>query len=300
MRSFGRSCRGQGKIFVTLVRHTERQLLEVGHDIAALGQQAQACLAHVTTLRETQRQRLREALGTALRHHETIRRQSKELTQGKRLRRCIVVNAYDPTIAPILKGKSNCPAQFGRKPGIISEPATGFIFATLTPEGNPSDASYVLPLIDKVEHATARVSQGPHRTIHSLAGDLGINDPVVRQALHDRHILTVGIPKTVEPINPNPSVEEILALLNAANLNRTRTPYQVQLACASGYSRPVVEYQDMANLTSSMSLRFRSPEQYCRPTLCCAVGIVHHSACQLQLLQRTKYWPEYLASAKTY
>jgi hypothetical protein len=30
-------------------------------------------------------------------------------------------------------------------------------------------------------------------------------------------------------------------MLNAAGLNRMRTPHQVQLACATGYSRPVVE-----------------------------------------------------------
>jgi hypothetical protein len=100
-----------------------------------------------------------------MRHHEQIRQQSKHLTQGKKLRHFKVVNAYDPTIAPIVKGKSNCPAQFGRKPGIISEPATGFIFANLTPKGNPYDASYVLPLIDKVEQATERVQHGRKRAI---------------------------------------------------------------------------------------------------------------------------------------
>jgi hypothetical protein len=120
-----------------------------------------------------------------------------------------VVNAYDPTIAPIVKGKSNCPAQFGRKPGIISEPATGFIFANLTPEGNPYDASYVLPLVDKVETATNRLQKYSKNPIHSVAGDMGINDPVVRQALHERQILTVGIPKTVTPIEPNPSPEDV-------------------------------------------------------------------------------------------
>jgi len=145
MRSFGRSCRGQGKVFVTLVRQTEQQLLDVGQDIMTLGQQAQACLEKTTTLSETQRERLREDLTTAMRHHEHIRQQSTHLTQGKQLRHWKVVNAYDPTIAPMLKGKSNCPAQCGRKPGIISEPATGFLFAHLTPQGNPSDASSVFP-----------------------------------------------------------------------------------------------------------------------------------------------------------
>lgn len=241
MRSFGRSCRGQGKVFVKLVRQTEQQLLDLGENISTFAQQAQASLEHTTTLSETQRAWLSEHLTTAMRHPAQLRKQSKQLTQGKKLAHCKVVNAYDPTIAPIMKGKSNGPAQFGRKPGIISEPATGYIFANLTPKGNPSDESYVLPLIDKVEQAIGRVQQGPKRSIHSLAGDLGVNDPVLRQALHERHILSVGMPKTVEPINPHPSAQEVLDILNEAGLNRKRTPHQVHLACASGYSRPVVE-----------------------------------------------------------
>ena len=174
-------------------------------------------------------------------HHDHIRQQSTRLTHGKKLRHCKLVNAYDPTIAPIIKGKSNCPAQFGRRPSLASEPATGFIFATLVPQGNPSDPSYVLPLIDKVHSAIERVCTGPKRQIHSVAGDLGLLEAGVRQALHARGILTVGIPKTVEPIETHPSAQDILDILNAAGLNRQRTPYQVQVACASGYSRPVVE-----------------------------------------------------------
>jgi hypothetical protein len=241
MRSFGRSCRGQGRVFVKLVRQTEQQLLELGETIETFGFQAQERLNQATELSEVQRERLTSELTTALSHHEQIRQQSKRLTQGKKLSHFKVVNAYDPTIAPIVKGKSNCPAQFGRKPGIISEPATGFIFAHLTPEGNPYDASYVLPLVDKVETATNRLQKYSKNPIHSVAGDMGINDPVVRQALHERQILTVGIPKTVTPIEPNPSPEDVLHILNEADLNRQRTPHQVHLACASGYSRPVVE-----------------------------------------------------------
>jgi hypothetical protein len=174
-------------------------------------------------------------------HHAHIRKQSQRLTSGQKLSHCKVVNAYDPTIAPIIKGKSNCPAQFGRKPGLASEPATGFIFATLVPPGNPSDPRYVVPLIDKVQRAIERLRTGPKRQIHSVAGDLGLNDAVLRQALHARGMLTVGIPKTVEPLEANPSAQDVLDILNEAGLNRKRTPYQVQLACASGYSRPVVE-----------------------------------------------------------
>jgi hypothetical protein len=241
MRGFGRQCRGQGRIFLTLVRHTERQLLALGQSIPVLGQQAQQLLAQATDFNDAQRAGLAMKLTAALGAHAQIRQQSGRLTHGKKLRHCKIVNAYDPTIAPILKGKSNCPAQFGRKPGIVSEPATGFIFATQVPPGNPSDPSYVLPLLDKVHSAIARVSAPTRLQVHSVAGDLGVNDTALRQALHARGILTIGIPKTVAPINAQPTTQEILDILTEAGLTRQRTPSQVQLACACGYSRPVVE-----------------------------------------------------------
>jgi Transposase DDE domain len=241
MRAFGRRCRGQSRVFVKLVRQTEHQLLELGEPITTFAYQAKEHLEQVTTLSATRRERLSLQLTTAMSHHEEIRTQSKRLIQGKKLRHGKLVNAYDPTIAPIIKGKSNCPAQFGRKPGIASEPASGFIFANLVPAGNPSDGSYVLPLLDKVQSASQRVGSGLRLQIYSAAGDLGINDPLVRQALHERGILTVGIPKTIEPTPTNPSAQDILHILNEAGLNRIRTPHQVHLACACGYSRPVVE-----------------------------------------------------------
>jgi hypothetical protein len=238
MRRFGRQCRGQGKVLLRLVRETEARLLDIGQPVFAM---AQAGLQSAKALSEPRRQHLTTALTEALLAHEHIAKQSRKLIHGKRLGHCKIVNAYDPTIAPILKGKSNCPAQFGRKPGLISEPTAGFIFAIHTPVGNPIDASYVLPLVDKVHDALTRV-KAPHRlAIHSVAGDLGVNDTTVRQALHTRGILTVGIPHTIAPINPKPAPHEVLDLLNEAGLNRKRTPYQVHLACACGYSRPVVE-----------------------------------------------------------
>jgi len=241
MRRFGRQCRGQGQVFVKIVRQTEQQLLTLGEPIKVLAQQAQQVLEQATTLRASTRERLAHALHAAVDAHTHIRTQSTRLTQGKKLRHCKIVNAYDPTIAPILKGKSNCPAQFGRKPGLVSEPATGFIFATIVPKGNPSDPGYVLPLLDKVEAATQRVRTAPKRHVYSVAGDLGGNDVSLRQALHARGILTVGIPKTIEPIQGNPNPAEVRTILAEAGLLRQRTPHQVHMACASGYSRPVVE-----------------------------------------------------------
>ena len=261
MRRFGRQCRGQGKIFVTLVRQTETELLVLGSAIAVLVQEAHQALQQAPHLSAAHRERLASALSTAQEAHQQISTQSRRLTQGKKLHHCKIVNAYDPTIAPIMKGKSNCPAQFGRKPGLMSEPTAGFIFATAVPVGNPSDASYVLPLLDKVQHAITRVSGPKPPAIHSVAGDLGVNDAVLRQALHDREILSIGIPKTAEPINPAPRPAEILDLLNEAGLNRKRTPHQVQLACACGYSRPVVESHIASVLARGAGhIRYKGPQ----------------------------------------
>ena len=261
MRRFGRQCRGQGKVFVSLVRQTETQLLTMGEPVVALAQTAQAQVQSATELTEDQRARWDTTLTRALVTHQQIATQSRRLTHGKPLTCCKIVNAYDPTIAPMMQGKSNGPAQCGRKPGSLSEPTAGCIFAARAPVGNPSDPSSVLPLLDNVDKAIARL-MGPKRpSIHSLAGDLGVNDPVLRQALHARGMRTVGIPKTIEPLNPKPSPEQMLAVLNAASLNRQRTPHQVQLACACGSSRPVVESPIACLLTRGAGqIRYKGPQ----------------------------------------
>jgi hypothetical protein len=241
MRRFGRQCRGQGKVFVSLVRQTETQLLTMGAAVGTLAQTTQAQVRNAAELTAEQRARWDTTLTVALATHQQIATQSRHLTHGKPLTRCKIVNAYDPTIAPICKGKSNCPTQFGRKPGIIAEPATGFIFAGQLPVGNPSDVSYVLPLVDQVQTALTHVPRRSRPVIHSLAGDLALNDATLRATLHTRGILTVGIPHSVEPLSPTPSPEAIQEVLATATLHRKRTPRQVQLACAAGYSRPVVE-----------------------------------------------------------
>jgi len=241
MRGFGRQCRGQGQVFVTLVRRTEKPLLDLGGSLATWAQEAQDLLHQTSHLDEARRGRLLRDLTAASEAHRHITKQSQRLTQGKALSQYKIVKAYDPTIAPIIKGKSNCPAQFGRKTGIVSEPATGFIFANRVPEGNPSDPSYVLPLLDKVQQALDCMASPKRLHVHSLGGDLGVNDPELRHALHTRGILTIGMPTTVEPINPTPSQQEVRDILTMSGLQRIRTPHQVHLACASGYSRPVVE-----------------------------------------------------------
>jgi hypothetical protein len=241
MRRFGRQCRGMGTVLVTLVRQTETRWLEMGAQVLPLAQAAQDYLHGATHVSADQRVRLDTQLTAALEAHHRIAHQSRRLTQGKALSQCKIVNADDPTIAPICKGTSNCPAQFGRKPGMIAEPAAGCIFAWHLPVGNPSDVRYVEPVVDKVEQAITRVRTRPTPAIHSLAGDLALNDTTLREALPAQGMLTVGIPKTVGPLPPSPTVEEALRILEEADLHGIRTPSQVDLACACGYSRPVVE-----------------------------------------------------------
>lgn len=241
MRRFGRQCRGQGKVFVPLVRQTETQLLATGASVLTLARTAQADVQTAPQLTEAQRAWWDTTLTLAVATHQQIVTQSRCLTHGKPLRQWKIVNAYDVTIAPICKGKSNCPTQFGRKPGLLAEPATGFVFAARLPVGNPSDVSYVLPLVDQVQAACARVTTRPAPTIHSLAGDLAVNDATLREQLHSRGILTVGIPRTLEPPSPTLSPAAIQEALTTAGLSRKRTPRQVQLACTAGYSRPVGE-----------------------------------------------------------
>ena len=97
--------------------------------MGTLARTAHAQVQQATGLTAAQRARWAATLTLALTTHRQIVTQSRRLTHGKPLTRCKIVNAYDPTLAPICKGKSNCPTQFGRKPGIIAEPATGFVFA---------------------------------------------------------------------------------------------------------------------------------------------------------------------------
>lgn len=241
MRRFGRQCRGMGTVFVTLVRQTETPLLERGRQVLPLAQAVQERLHRMAQLSEDQRARLETQLTAALEAHQRIAYQSRRRTQGKALPHCKIVNASDPTIAPICKGNSHGPAQFGRKPGIIAEPAAGFIFALHLPVGNPSDASDVTPLVDHVAEAIARVRTRPTPAIHSLAGALALNDAAWREVLHARGMLTVGIPTSVAPLPPSPTSEDILRILDETDLHRLRTPCQVHLAYACGYSRPVVE-----------------------------------------------------------
>lgn len=241
MRTFGRRCRGQQRLFVSWVRQTERQLLEAGQRVGPLALHAGLFLYEDTHLEERQRQRLQEQLSQATQAYERIEQQSRRLIHGKKLPHAKIVNAYDPTIAPILKGKSNCPVQFGKKPGVIAEMATGFFFGLHLPPGNADDASYVRPLLAQVDQAIAAVEGRRKPQIHSLAGDLAFRQTPLREHLHGRGILTVGIPHTLEPLPRTPTAQQVAAAQQDLPWGHSPSAHQVQVAYACGYSRPFVE-----------------------------------------------------------
>jgi hypothetical protein len=244
MRTFGRKCRGNGKVYLKLVRETEKQLLSIGSEVLPLALSAQLLLQKDTAIEEAQQARLMHTLEEALKAHRHIEKQSRQLVNGKKLDHCKIVNPYDMTIAPIKKGKSNCPTQFGKKPGIIAEVATGFIFGYHLPTGNPDDASYVMPLVHNVDAAIDLLDwKYPRRIprIRSLSGDLGMNTPQVRDKLHTRGIVTVGIPRSVEPIPKVPTSEMIKTELDTPGLKEKQSATQIEIAYACGYSRPFVE-----------------------------------------------------------
>ena len=244
MRTFGRKCRGNGKVYLKLVREAEKRLLSIGSKVLPLALSAQMRLQKDPSLEAAQQERLMHQLDQALEAHRHIEKQSRRLVHGKKLDHCKSVNPYDRTMAPIKKGKSNGPTQFGKTPGLIAEMATGFIFGYHLPQGNPDDASYGMPLIQTVDAAIDRLDWNyPKRIprLRSLSGDLGMDDPNVREKLHQRDLATVGIPTSIEPIPKVPLPEMIQEVLNTPLLGEKQNAPQIKIAYACAYSRPFVE-----------------------------------------------------------
>ncbi len=244
MRTFGRQCRGKGKVYLKWVRETEKRLLSMGCQVVPFALSAQIHLQKDIAIQAVQRDRLMHKLDQGLEAHRHIEKQSRQLVNGKKLDHIKIVNAYDPTIAPIKKGKSNCACQFGKKPGIIAEMGTGFIFGYHLPPGNPNDASYVMPLVQTVETAIHRIDwKYPRRKprIRSLCGDCGLDNPNVRKDLHQKGITTLGIPTSADPIPKVPSPEMIKEVLDTPILGAQQNTTQIKTAYACAYSRPFVE-----------------------------------------------------------
>ena len=284
MRTFGRSCRGAGKVFLKVVRRTERELLEVGRDVCPLCLSAMLHLYEDDSLEQMKQDDLHEKLRRATANYESVQTQSKRLVNGKKLPHAKIVNAYDTSITAIIKGKSNCPAQFGKKPGIIAEMATGFIFGLYLPQGNPDDASYMMPLLDKVNTTISKMQKKRKPRIVSVAGDLAFKDACLRNDLHDQGILTVGIPSTIDPVPAIPTPEMIRAVQTQFHPGKILSATQVRTAYACGYSRPFVE-----SLIETLSCRGGTRIKYKGhrgATIQLTMAVVAHNAATLARIQQ--------------
>ena len=71
-RRFGRQCRGQGKVFVSLVRQTEPQLLTTGAPVVTLAPTAQAQIQSAAALTAEQRERWDTTLTGTLATHQQL------------------------------------------------------------------------------------------------------------------------------------------------------------------------------------------------------------------------------------
>ena len=244
MRGFGRTCAGKGKVYLRLVRDTERDLLRVGQDVRALALSAHLLLQDAAWTAEAtaeSAERFERALRQAVEAHKLIEHQSRCLIHGKKLCRAKIVNAYDWGIVPIEKGKSNRPSQFGRKPGVIAEVATGFVFGLRVPEGNPADQSYLMPLLAQAQQAIEYLPYPRKPAIHSVAADLSFRAEDLRQKLNQRGILAVGIPQTTDPVPAEPTPEMVAAQQQEESFPDPPSTRQVEIAYACGHRRSVVE-----------------------------------------------------------
>src|SRR4029077_7958163 len=143
--------------------------LAPGQPVVGLARTAPAGVQSATPLAEDQRARVATQRTVALEAPRPIATPSRRRPPGKPLTQGKIVTAYAPPSAPLCKGKSNCPTPLGRQPGIIAEPAPGFLFAVQRPVGTPSEVSFVVPLVDTVQTALAAVTGRPTPTLHSVA-----------------------------------------------------------------------------------------------------------------------------------
>ena len=79
MRSFGRQCRGQGKVLLNLVRQTEKKLLCAGQQVIPLALLAQDYLQVDEKLDGQKQAYLNNQLLTAIGTHQPIEKQSRRL-----------------------------------------------------------------------------------------------------------------------------------------------------------------------------------------------------------------------------
>jgi hypothetical protein len=70
----------------------------------------------------------------------------------------------------------------------------------------------------------ARVGTRPAPALHARAGALALTDAARREAWPERGLRTVGLPRTVDPLPPSPTPEDVVRILDEADGPHLRTP----------------------------------------------------------------------------
>ena len=83
-----------------------------------------------------------------------------------------------------------------------------------------------------MQAAIDRLGSCRQLAMHSVGGDSGINDAMVRQSLRERGILAIDMPTSVEPIYSPPDPEEIAAILAELELTGRYTAWKVSVVYA--------------------------------------------------------------------
>ncbi len=281
MRTFGRQCRGKGKVYLKWVRETEKRLLSIGCQVTPLALCAQMHLQKDIAIDQVQQERLMHKLDEALQAHRHIEKQSRQLVNGKNW---ITVKSSMPTCLCVTarrqvtrrsprsrKARATVPANSGKNQvsSLRWEPASSLAIICLW--AIQHDASYLparsaqagaLPLVQTVDGAIDLLDFAYQRRkplIRSLAGDLGLDDPNLRNQLHFRGIATLGIPSSIAPIPKVPTPEMIKEALHIPGLEEKQNATQIKIAHACAYSRPFVE-----NLITTLTCLRATHRQVCR------------------------------------
>ena len=217
-------------------------MLELGQPVLALARAAQACLHSTPQLSEDQRVRLDTQLTAALAGPSPDRTPIAPTHAGQGLVPLQDRQRLRSHHCPHLQRQEQLPHPVRPQAGHYRRASRRLhLCPGIYPWAIRVMPGMWNPWSTRWSRRSPRVETRSTPAIHSLAGDLAFNDAALREVLHARGILTVGIPRTVEPLPPSPTPEDVFQSLEDADLHHIRTPTQVQLAYACGYSRPVVE-----------------------------------------------------------
>jgi IS5 family transposase len=181
--------RRRGEQAGTQVQDGYRQLVRVTQQVVEQAQQVQQLLAHVQQERDRAAQRLLDTLETFVpRVEQVISQTTRRVLQGETVPASEkVVSLVEPHTAIIRKGKAGKPTEFGRVLW-VAETEGGIITQARVLEGNPDDATELVPSLDQHIEQFKR----PPRL---LAGDGKLATATNERVAQQRGVCQVVLPR---------------------------------------------------------------------------------------------------------